>query len=335
MKKGTREIALEILSFFDKNGYIPSKKVEIALSTLSFEERKFTVNLYMGALRKQVFIDHILKKYLKRPDKLPAAVRNALRLGVFQIYFVDSVPEYAAIKETVSLVGVKSFKNLVNAVLRRIANERIEFDFLPLWLRHSHPEWLVSYFKALPYLDDLEPLLEYNQAPPLETYLIDEMKRAELEENSYFFTDSEFSDVAILVERGIGKPELHRVDEMEYILEKTGEKVLRKSGSMLSLLNEKPWLFRTLKRDDFSKATESLLSELANCEHKVFFLLLDSYSLEETRGLMHRLIKRGYSPEGFDVTFGGRLKGKEQDYGVYYFPPDAPRPCFVSYLRRR
>jgi len=305
--KGSREIALEILNYFDKNGYIPSKKVEIALSTLSFEARKFTVNLYLGTLRKRVLIDHILKEYLKKPDKLPVAVRNVLRLGVFQLYFLNAVPEYAAIKESVELVGVRSFRNLVNAVLRKITKERVDLSGLPLWLRYSHPQWLVNYIEKLPYMRDIRPVLEYNQAPPM----------------------------VLLVERGIGAPKLHRIDEMEYILKGMKEKMVKKAGSALSLLNERPWLFSTLKRESFSNSKEQLLREIMEIDTKDFFLLLETYSLEETHDLVLELAENGYEYVNFDSTLGKDLRGTEQDYGVYYFPPDAPKPCFITYLKKR
>ncbi|RKX48815.1 MAG: hypothetical protein DRP32_06450 [Thermotogae bacterium] len=333
--KGSREIALEILNYFDKNGYIPSKKVEIALSTLSFEARKFTVNLYLGTLRKRVLIDHILKEYLKKPDKLPVAVRNVLRLGVFQLYFLNAVPEYAAIKESVELVGVRSFRNLVNAVLRKITKERVDLSGLPLWLRYSHPQWLVNYIEKLPYMRDIRPVLEYNQAPPMETYVVDPQMLTELEERGFIFAGSDFSDAVLLVERGIGAPKLHRIDEMEYILKGMKEKMVKKAGSALSLLNERPWLFSTLKRESFSNSKEQLLREIMEIDTKDFFLLLETYSLEETHDLVLELAENGYEYVNFDSTLGKDLRGTEQDYGVYYFPPDAPKPCFITYLKKR
>lgn len=333
--KDSREIALEILNYFDKNGYIPSKKVEIAFSTLSFESKKFAANLYLGTLRKRVLIDYILMKFLKRPDKLPVAIKNALRIGVFQLYFMDAVPDYAAIKESVALVGVKSFRNLVNAVLRKVAGERVDLNALPLWLKYSHPKWLVEYIKGLPHIGDIKPLLEYNQTPPSDAFVASESELAELEEKGFLFASSDFSDSYILVERGIDDLKLQRIDEMEYILKGMEKEVIRMSGSALSLLNQKPWLFFTLEAETFSREKRKLIQEILEVKHGEFLLMIDSYSLEETRDLVFELNKAGYECADFDSTLKGSLKATEMGYGAYYFPPDAPRPCFITYLKKR
>jgi len=67
--QGARSIALQTLSFFDTNGYISFKKVEMALSTLSSSDRSFCVNLIYGVLRKRIRIDYELSRFLAVSEK--------------------------------------------------------------------------------------------------------------------------------------------------------------------------------------------------------------------------------------------------------------------------
>ena len=135
----SRSIALETLSFFDSNGYISSKKVDMAISTLSFKDRAFCSNLIFETLRKRIRIDYELSKYLRKPRGLPVSVLNALRMGALQLLFLDGVPPYAAIHSTVELIGVAEFRRLANAVLRKLSLNGLTRE-VPAHVEHSHPE---------------------------------------------------------------------------------------------------------------------------------------------------------------------------------------------------
>ena len=102
-------------------------------------------------------LDHLLDRKVQRGlDSVDPAVRDALRLGLYQILYMDGVPEYAAVSQAVDLarsVGGKGVAGFVNAVLRAAAGEGggekhfpdVEADpagFLSAW--GSHPRWLVE-----------------------------------------------------------------------------------------------------------------------------------------------------------------------------------------------
>ena len=116
----------------------PSLAAALAKSSLTDQDRGFVTALVYGALRLELALDAQLGPLLKRPDKLPAEVLDALRLGAFEILYRDT-PRYAAANAWVEIVKAQHPKlaGLTNAVLRRV--ERLE---LHPATAHGLPEWL-------------------------------------------------------------------------------------------------------------------------------------------------------------------------------------------------
>jgi 16S rRNA (cytosine967-C5)-methyltransferase len=110
------------------------------------------VRLAYGAVQRRATLDHVIAALAGRPvERLEGSVLAALRLGVFQLAYLDRVPAHAAVGESVELVkaGSPGGARLVNAVLRRAAREargRVAAlgDATPAEaaLKHSHPEWV-------------------------------------------------------------------------------------------------------------------------------------------------------------------------------------------------
>ena len=105
-----------------------------AVEALEQEDRNLATALVLGVLRWQIWLDEETKKFLKRPGaRLDAEVSVALRMGAFQLLFLDRVPAHAAIDESVELAkraGHRFASGMVNAVLRKLAASRAE-DELP------------------------------------------------------------------------------------------------------------------------------------------------------------------------------------------------------------
>ncbi|HMJ08757.1 MAG TPA: transcription antitermination factor NusB, partial [Pyrinomonadaceae bacterium] len=106
--------------------------------------------LTLGVLRRQLWLDDLIDR-LSKKKTLDIEVRIALRMGLYQIGFLDRVPDYSAINESVNLVeasGKRSAKGFVNAILRRAARglpEQVESDRLSsISLATSHPKWLIE-----------------------------------------------------------------------------------------------------------------------------------------------------------------------------------------------
>ncbi len=119
---------------------------------LDARDLALATQLAYGTVQRMATLDHVIESLTPRPvAKLDAPVLAALRLGVFQLTFLDRVPAHAAVGESVELAKRDAPRGagLVNAVLRRAAREaRPLVDALPdatpgqAALRHSHPEWI-------------------------------------------------------------------------------------------------------------------------------------------------------------------------------------------------
>lgn len=117
-------------------------------------ERALATRLAYGAVQRRATLDHLIAELSGRPvEKLEPPVLAALRLGIFQLAYLDRVPAHAAVGESVELAKRTSpgGARLVNAVLRRAAREaRARVAALPdatpaqAALRHSHPLWVAE-----------------------------------------------------------------------------------------------------------------------------------------------------------------------------------------------
>ncbi len=115
-------------------------------SDLSGADRSLATDLVYGTLRYQLGLDASLAPYLQRPDKLPPEVRDALRLGSYEILHRQT-PRRAAVNEWVEIVKqrAKGLSGLVNAVLRKIKPSE---DLAP-HLRYGVPAWLYTEWETL------------------------------------------------------------------------------------------------------------------------------------------------------------------------------------------
>jgi 16S rRNA (cytosine967-C5)-methyltransferase len=148
---------------------------EAARRSLPPRERALATQLAYGTVQRRATLDHVIETLAGRPaGKLEPAVLAALRLGVFQLAFLDRVPAHAAVGESVELAKASSRggAGLVNAVLRRAAREaRALVEALPdatpaeAALRHSYPLWIAElWFDALGP-DDARALMAAGNEP--------------------------------------------------------------------------------------------------------------------------------------------------------------------------
>lgn len=117
---------------------------------LSVVDSALCHEIVLGVLRRQIYLDRLIDIFAKGKS-LDAAVRISIRLGVYQILFLDKVPDHAAINESVMLVQrakKTSAKGFVNAILRRSTRESVEIKFEDeldrVSVETSHPRWLIE-----------------------------------------------------------------------------------------------------------------------------------------------------------------------------------------------
>jgi 16S rRNA (cytosine967-C5)-methyltransferase len=141
-----------------------------AVNTLSPADRNLATTLVLGVLRWQLALDHQLKSYLARPGaKLDREVLIALRLGAFQLLYLDRVPAHAVIGESVELVkqaGHQFASRMVNAVLRKLSGAPRLGSFED-FSAQSHPAWLVDRWVAYYGREAACHLCRHGQTQPL------------------------------------------------------------------------------------------------------------------------------------------------------------------------
>ncbi len=179
--KSARQIAFEALLKVHKDGAYSNLVVDALLKEndhLDERDRAFVCNLVYGTLDRIILIDYNLGLYLNQPvRKLKPELHTILRLGAYQILFLDKVPARAAVSESVNLAKVNksSFAaSLVNAVLRRVSDNGVRLpdgdenspDYLAI--KYSCPEWLISLWIDAYGVDNAVSLAEKAlEAPPL------------------------------------------------------------------------------------------------------------------------------------------------------------------------
>lgn len=149
-----REAALRALVACEQQGAWSDGFLKKILRTAGLDSRDaaLTTRLCFGVLQNRLLLDHYLGKLSSvKLEKMEPAVRNALRLGAYQVLFLDRVPDHAAVSEAVDLAR-KGSKNprsagLVNGVLRSLVRQKdgLEPPEDPA-VRYSHPRWLADLF---------------------------------------------------------------------------------------------------------------------------------------------------------------------------------------------
>ena len=142
-----------------------------AVNALSQPDRNLATTLVLGALRWQILLDAKIKAHLAKPNaKLDAEVRIALRLGAFQLLYLDRIPAHAAIDESVETAkqaGHRFAAGMVNAVLRKIGQERERHHALPANdCESAYPAWLVERWKKNYGDKTAQAICRYGQQQP-------------------------------------------------------------------------------------------------------------------------------------------------------------------------
>ena len=122
-------------------------------SGLSPVDTSFASRLFYGALERKLTLDHIIGAYSKKPvSKLTPAVAEILRISLYQMLYLDNVPDAAAVDEAVKLtrrMKVSSASGFVNAVLRSFLRDEKKIPpvkgnrLRKLEVRYSCPQWII------------------------------------------------------------------------------------------------------------------------------------------------------------------------------------------------
>lgn len=189
-KKSAREVAIEILHRVDSSkihvDYILNS--ELGKSGLAIVDRALITEIVNGTLRWRGKIDWILGRFIKgKITAYPHTIKCLLEISLYQIFFLNKIPQYAVVNEAVEIakhIGGKKTGGLVNAVLRNIIRNKDQIEFptidkdpvLALSVLYSHPQWLVRRWLDRFGIEETIALLQANNRRPSISLRINTLK---------------------------------------------------------------------------------------------------------------------------------------------------------------
>lgn len=140
------------------------------VNALSAQDRALATTLVLGTLRWQLTLDARIRTLLTRPAaRLAPAVNTALRMGAFQLLYLDRIPVHAAIDESVELAkrqGETFAAGMVNAVLRKLARlPRTDAPGGSIADEYAHPDWMVERWARFYGYEAARAICAFDQEP--------------------------------------------------------------------------------------------------------------------------------------------------------------------------
>ena len=198
MKKATagRSLALDILLGAEEESGKADMLIRNGLNKnydMSDRDRAFVARLSRGCIEKRIFLDYVADQYAsKKTAKMKPVIRNVIRMGIYQLLFMDSVPDASACNEAVLLAGERGYRGLtgfVNGVLRNISREKDklvlpkEEDALRyLSIRYAMPESICRMFLDRFGMERTKKIFAaYDEDRPLSVRIMKEGREREAE----------------------------------------------------------------------------------------------------------------------------------------------------------
>jgi len=172
-----RQVAYEVVRRVFEEGAYADRAFRALAEGLDPRERAFAMQLAYGTVQRVRSLDHAIETRGRRPvRKLDPPVKAALRLGAYQLGYLEGVPAHAAVNESVELVRAAGLERAVaftNAVLRRLSGGIRELlDELPedsptaAALKHSYPDWVAeAWWRELGEEEALALMRAQNEPP--------------------------------------------------------------------------------------------------------------------------------------------------------------------------
>jgi 16S rRNA (cytosine967-C5)-methyltransferase len=171
----TREIVLDmLLEVLEEEQYSHTvlKRTLKRYQQHTKQERAFLSYLYTGTVKSYLTLDYVINRHASLPvHKMKPLIRNLLRLSVYQLIYMEQIPQSAVCNEAVKLTKKRGFAKLsgfINGVLRSIAREGREINYPDkektptayLEVKYSIPEWLVQELLQQYSFSTVEAMLE-------------------------------------------------------------------------------------------------------------------------------------------------------------------------------
>jgi len=139
-----RALAYDILQLVESGGYA-GELLHARTGALESRDASLTHEIVFGVLRYRAQLDYLIGHYSGRAGKLDIEVRTALRMGMYQLRYLERIPPHAAVTDSVQLVKrahKKSAAGFVNAILRQVDRDPVAWPDRATEL--SCPEWLLA-----------------------------------------------------------------------------------------------------------------------------------------------------------------------------------------------
>jgi 16S rRNA (cytosine967-C5)-methyltransferase len=179
-KKNVRETAMELLDAIEKNQSYSNLLLNHAIEKnhLPVKDIGLLTELTYGTLQRKMTLAFFIKPFLKKSNKIESWVMNLLMLTLYQMVYLDKIPDRAAIFEAVEIAkkrGHKGIASMVNGVLRSIQREgiptldEITDPILKLSIETSHPKWIVEKWVDQFGYEKTKKMCEINLTAPIQT----------------------------------------------------------------------------------------------------------------------------------------------------------------------
>ena len=213
-----RELAVKVLYKIEKeDGYTNIVLDEILNKNrekLNSKDIGIISEIVYGTITWKLTIDEIIKKHSKiKMKKISAWILNILRIGIYQIVFLDKIPKSASVNESVNLAkkyGHKGSSNFVNALLRKIEKTdyqeffTIENDVERISKTTSMPEWIIEELLKEKSVQEVEEICKASNLRPKVNIRVNKLKISKneleklLEEEKIEFSEGILKDFLIL-----------------------------------------------------------------------------------------------------------------------------------------
>lgn len=186
---GAREVALEILTRIDEHRSYSNLELKNVLvqHDLASADVGLVTELVYGTIQRRLTLDTVISRFVKGGTaKLQPWVLNLLRLSLYQVRYLDRVPERAAVHEAVEIAkqrGHQGIASMVNGVLRSVIRQPETWDTPPqgnkveqLSYIESHPAWLVKRWIKLYGEEAARAICAANNRPPHASVRVNRLK---------------------------------------------------------------------------------------------------------------------------------------------------------------
>lgn len=219
MSNNPRQLALKVLVDINKKDAYSNIELNKIGKGLDPRDENLIRELVYGVIENRLYLDHVITKASKiRLKKLHPHILDIVRMGLYQIIFMDRIPDSAAVNESVKLAkkyGHRGSVGYVNGILRAIIRDKDRFTHIDkedmvsyISIKYSHPEWMVKRWIGEFGLDFTESLCKANNERPLLNIRVNSLKisrqdlKARLEEKGMTLKEGQYARDCLIIQEG-------------------------------------------------------------------------------------------------------------------------------------